>query len=82
MLFQSILDAHRRSQLNNFVALTARTEIQRLKFVFAHIILPHPPFVFTRDSSPRDPKYVFSFVDATDYPGSKEQYREQYVKQT
>jgi hypothetical protein len=74
-------EAHRRSQLNNFEALGNPTEIPGPKFVFAHIILPHPPFVFSSDGSPLDPKYAFSFNDASDYPESSEEYRRQYVEQ-
>jgi hypothetical protein len=89
-LFQPLLEnvssmptfnAHRRSQLNNFDAMQEIVKIPGPKFVFAHIILPHPPFVFSRDGSPLNPPSAFSLNDAKEFPESSEQYREQYVDQ-
>jgi hypothetical protein len=74
-------NAHRRSQINNFEALRRLNTLPGPKFVFAHIILPHPPFVFSKDGSPRNPRYAFSFNDASDYPESSGEYRRQYVEQ-
>jgi hypothetical protein len=36
-------------------------------FVFAHIVSPHPPFVFDSQGNPVDPDYPFTFKDANDY---------------
>jgi hypothetical protein len=74
-------NAHRRSQINNFEALRRLNTLPGPKFVFAHIILPHPPFVFSKDGSPRNPRYAFSFNDASDYPESLKEYRREYVEQ-
>ncbi len=47
------------------------------QFVFAHLILPHPPFVFAEDGSRSDP---LSFLNAKDqYPADK--YAKGYVMQ-
>ena len=51
------------------------------KFVFAHIILPHPPFVFQEDGQVIIPDLRFSYLDADDYEGSMEGYRAGYVSQ-
>ena len=74
-------EAHRRSQMNNFKSLIESTAIPGPKFVFAHIILPHPPFVFSSDGSQINPGYSYSLNDGNEYPGNPEQYREQYVGQ-
>jgi hypothetical protein len=74
-------DAHRRIQLNNFNSLVESTAIPGPKFVFAHIILPHPPFVFSSNGTPINPERSFTLSDASDYPGTPEQYRDEYVGQ-
>lgn len=74
-------DSHRLSQLSNFTSLIDSTEIPGPKFVFAHIILPHPPFIFSGNGEPLYPRYSYSFNDSSDYPGTSEQYRDRYVGQ-
>ncbi|MGE5378060.1 MAG: sulfatase-like hydrolase/transferase [Bacteroidota bacterium] len=76
-------EAHRRVELNNFDALIKSSSLPGPKFVFAHLLLPHPPFVFSDTGSPIDPEYPFTLKDA-DAPGmfdSSEQYQAQYVDQ-
>jgi hypothetical protein len=77
-------EAHRHSQLNNFQALVESTDIPGPKFVFAHIILPHPPFVFSSTGAPLNPGYSYTLndADASSFPYSEEEYRDQYVGQT
>jgi hypothetical protein len=55
-------------------------------FVFAHVIAPHPPFVFKADGSPRPNILPFSYSDANHWVWSKgtrseyvEGYREQLI---
>lgn len=51
------------------------------QFVFAHLLAPHPPFVFDRHGNPRDPDYGFSLADAGGFPGTDEQYSRGYIEQ-
>jgi hypothetical protein len=51
------------------------------KFVFAHVILPHPPFVFQADGTVNLPEIPFSYYDADDYKGTVEEYQSGYVAQ-
>lgn len=75
------LEAQRKMVLYSFDALATVPELPGPKFVFAHIISPHPPFVFDRNGDPVDMSYSFSFKDADEYPGSRDEYRQRYVDQ-
>jgi hypothetical protein len=74
-------ESQRKTVLYNFETLASLPEVSGPKFVFAHIISPHPPFVFDRSGNPVDTPYSFSFKDADGYPGSPEEYRLGYLEQ-
>jgi hypothetical protein len=53
-------------------------------FVFAHILSPHPPFVFKRDGTSRYSVRRYSLADASDFideGGTREEYLTQYPEQ-
>jgi len=50
-------------------------------FVFAHILSPHPPFVFEEDGSMPDKVISPDFSDASDYTGTVEEYSHGYKEQ-
>ncbi|NJC97791.1 MAG: hypothetical protein FIB03_15890 [Anaerolineae bacterium] len=56
-------DTHRRIILYAFERLPEVAAIEGPKFVFAHIIAPHPPYVFDRNGNPLDPPYSFTLSD-------------------
>lgn len=61
-------------------------EIPELAFsepvcVFAHIICPHPPFVFAADGKPLDQSERFTLFDGNDWGSDKEAYRRLYLGQ-
>jgi Ca2+/Na+ antiporter len=72
-------DTHRRIILHNFERLPEVAVIKGPKFVFTHIIAPHPPYVFDRDGNPLDPPYPFTLSDqmTSDIAGSRRGYIEQ-----
>jgi hypothetical protein len=51
------------------------------KMVFAHLLLPHPPFVFDPDGKPLEPDRPFDINDADLYPGTREEYLQGYAAQ-
>jgi hypothetical protein len=56
----------------------------RPRFVFAHLLAPHPPFVFDAEGQPVSPERPFGFYDGSDfykYGGSREEYVRAYAAQ-
>jgi hypothetical protein len=74
-------DTHR--YLANFALqeLENILETTKPKFVFAHIILPHPPFVFDSTGRSITPSYIYRLGDASDFPLSNDEYRRGYTEQ-
>jgi len=53
-------DTHRRIILHNFERLPEVAATEGPKYVFAHIVAPHPPYVFDQTGNPVDPAYPFT----------------------
>lgn len=51
------------------------------KFVFAHIVAPHPPFVFDTEGMVTDQRYPFTFWDGDMFQGTSEEYIQGYSDQ-
>jgi hypothetical protein len=53
-------------------------------FLFAHLIIPHPPFLFHADGTPVPPQGRFALADASDFVakgGTRAEYVRQYTAQ-
>lgn len=66
------LDWHRQERLHVFKSLTKVDEVQSPKFIFAHILLPHAPFIFDEYGNTVDPENSGNWDD-------REYYKEQYI---
>ena len=69
-------EAHRQRVLYALEALTdlARERDPAPRFVFAHVLAPHPPFVFAADGAPITPERPYYLGDANDYRGTQAEY--------
>lgn len=70
---------HRERILYTFEGLVDTCEFKGPIFVFAHLITPHPPFVFDRDGHELDPDYRFSLSDGSQVITKRKLTREEYV---
>ena len=74
-------EGHRERVLFTFKELKTIPRIPGPKVVFAHIISPHPPFVFATDGTPIQPERSYSMNDGDDYHGDWDEYRQGYAGQ-
>jgi hypothetical protein len=72
---------HRQRVLDTFKHLSNLPRTSGPKFVFAHIVSPHPPFVFGADGQPIDPGWSYSMADGSNYSGDWDTYRQGYAAQ-
>jgi Sulfatase len=50
-------------------------------FVYAHVIVPHPPFIFNSDGSYKKNSLPYTLHDGSDFPGTQQDYIEGYRDQ-
>jgi len=76
---------HRKRILGTFENLKDMPKFRSPTYVFAHIMSPHPPFVFDEHGNPVDAPWEFTTDDGTEYfqyPGtSRDKYHEEYGNQ-
>ena len=76
--------AHRRKVARSLEAIDGFASHDAPVFLLAHVIVPHPPFVFGPDGSPRRPArgVKFDFGDGDHFVGSRQEYISGYRDQT
>ncbi len=75
--------SHRNRVRFTLDSLGTLDDVEGPKFVFAHVVAPHPPFVFDAKGNPLTPSRPFSFADGSHFmiQGDREEYRRGYVGQ-
>lgn len=53
----------------------------RPRYTFAHVLSPHPPFIFKADGTFAPPARAFTIFDASLFPGDAAEYRNGYANQ-
>jgi hypothetical protein len=72
---------HRRFVAQSLDHVASLSEIPGPTFVFAHILIPHPPFVFGPQGEPTALAAPFRTGDGDQFPGRIEDYRNGYRDQ-
>ena len=67
--FVPSFESHGKLLEYNFETLANIPEIPGPKFVFAHIVAPHPPFIIDDEGNHTEPSYGFTFNDAENFFG-------------
>lgn len=83
-IFEATYSEHRERIRTEFALLDVIPEWPGPHFVFAHVIAPHPPFVFGPVGQPLTPSYLYTLADHHDdfvNYGTREEYVEGYVGQ-
>jgi len=70
---------HRERIVYTFDHLADFTQEEAPVFVFAHVMIPHPPFVFGPDGEEINPDYPYSLHDASSLIRERGLTRDQYV---
>ena len=73
--------AAHREKVTRTLEFLQRPPGESPRFVFAHLLVPHPPFVFRPDGEPVQPPRLFSFHDGNHFMGRSEEYVEGYREQ-
>ena len=74
-------EASRQRILYSLQELTHIPELEGPKFVFVHIVGPHPPFVLNHLGEAVNPSHVYLAGDGDAFGGSAAEYQQQYIEQ-
>jgi hypothetical protein len=74
-------DSHRVYTLYAFQGLEEAAKMPGPKFVFTHVVGPHPPFVFDALGNPIQSDYPYLVNDASGFPGTRQEYIDGYINE-
>jgi hypothetical protein len=74
-------EAHRERMLFSLETLKQVPQLPGPKFVLAHFLIPHPPFVFDANGNAPEQKYPFTMMDGSAFLGSTDEYIQGYRQQ-
>ncbi len=74
-------NAHRQRILYQLDHIGEPSQTQQPQFVFAHLLAPHPPFVFDAQGKAVESNQPYTMADGYDYQGTPEEYRQSYIAQ-
>jgi len=74
-------ETHRTRVRFAFDSLRTAGEAPGPQFIYAHIIAPHPPFVFDAQGAPRDPMRPYNPGDGDGYRGTADEYLVGYTEE-
>ena len=77
----ALAELHRQRVLLTLETLPEIPRWQGRYFVYAHVAIPHPPFVFGSEGEARTVEGDFSLLDGSDFAGSGEEYIDGYLAQ-
>jgi hypothetical protein len=72
---------HRRRTLRLLEQLESFQPGERPRYVLAHVLAPHPPFVLGPRGETRTPARIFSIQDGSTFHGDREEYRRGFGEQ-
>lgn len=74
-------EMHRRTILYQFKVLKSIPLMPGKKFVYVHILAPHPPFVFDSKGKPVEPPTRYTLADGEGFPGTLYEYQFGYSEE-
>ena len=78
-------DLHRAFIRTAFTSLDSVAKLPYPKFVFAHILAPHPPFVFGSNGEAINPRYPYNEADGSQllrtHQITRQEYKSRYIGQ-
>lgn len=82
-VFQPSYESHRETVRSILSRLRTIPDLEGDYFVFAHVLAPHPPFVFGPSGEPLNPDRAFTLADGSSYMrvGTREEYLSLYPGQ-
>jgi len=77
----TLYEFHRSEILKGFGDIATVPPSSRPRLIIAHILAPHPPFVFDARGDPITPPRSYGIDDASSFRGTRQEYRDGYAQQ-